>query len=188
MATSDDVFQGVKLGMFEDSNSIAKALSKHVKNKDVFFFCVGTDRVSGDSFAPFIGTYLTKLGYENVLGTIDEPVHGMNLDEKIALIPEGKTVIAIDASVGEVENIGKIIVSSGKLYAGSGMGKKLTPVGDFTIKGITCMNTHDSEMNFNLLCGTRLSIVLKMVEQCVGAIESAFPLQHETKYKLSIGG
>lgn len=185
MAGREDAFEGVRLGVCEDSDSLAKVFNKHVKTKDVFFLCVGTDRLSGDSFAPFVGTYLTKLGYENVLGTIDEPVHAQNLDKKIALIPDGKIVIAIDAGVGKNENIGKLLMSSGKLHAGAGVGKKLTPVGDFVIHGIVNINSRDASLNLKVLAATRLSTVLRMAEQCVKAIEVSFPLQHVTKHKFS---
>jgi hypothetical protein len=46
---------------------------------DVHFICIGTDRSSGDSLGPFVGTYLNEMGYKNVYGTLDEPVHAMNL-------------------------------------------------------------------------------------------------------------
>lgn len=181
MAGREDVFEGVQLGIFEDKESLAASFSKHVKTKDVFFLCVGTDRISGDSFAPFVGNYLKELGYENVLGTIDEPVHALNLDENISKIPSGKTIIAIDASLGKEENIGKLVFNTGKLHAGRGVGKILTPVGDYNIHGVVNRNYGgvSKEMTTTLLSNTRLSIVLKLARQCSDAIQVSFPLEKQ---------
>jgi putative sporulation protein YyaC len=182
MAGREDVFEGVQLGIFEDKESLAASFSKHVKTKDVFFLCVGTDRISGDSFAPFVGSYLKELGYENVLGTIDEPVHALNLDENIAKIPSGKTIIAIDASLGKEENIGKLVFNTGKLHAGRGVGKTLTPVGDYNIHGVVSKSLGSSiskEMSMTLLAHTRLSMVLKLARRCADAIEVSFPLEKQ---------
>jgi putative sporulation protein YyaC len=176
MAGNENVFKGITLGKFKDHESLTDSLNKHIKTDDVYFFCVGTDRSSGDSFAPFVGTYLTELGYKNVLGTIDEPVHGQNLDEMIKLIPEGKLVIAIDACLGQKHNIGKLILKSGSLYAGAGVDKDLTPVGDFHIAGVVNVDANDKMINYQLLAGTRLSEVIKMAKTCTVAIEKAFPL------------
>jgi len=185
MAGNDDVFEGVRLGVFEDVKSLSASFNKHVKTKDVFFLCIGTDRSSGDSFAPFVGSFLKELGYENVLGTIDEPVHALNLEESVAKIPKGKTVIAIDASLGREDSIGKISFNSGSLHAGRGVGKKLIPVGDFSIHGVVNISSSCVDLNFKVLQGTRLSNVLKLAKQCVGSIEVAFPLEKQGENKVT---
>jgi putative sporulation protein YyaC len=179
MAGNEKVFKGVTLGKFKDFESLTDSLNKHIKTDDVYFFCVGTDRSAGDSFAPFVGTYLTELGYENVLGTIDDPVHGQNIDEMIKLIPEGKLVIAIDACLGQKHNMGKLILKSGSLYAGAGVDKSLSPVGDFHIAGVVNIDANDKRINYQLLAGTRLSTVIQLAKTCAAGIEKAFPLHSE---------
>ena len=44
--------------------------------------CIGTDRSTGDSLGPLIGYKLREKGMKNarVLGTLEEPVHAMNLE------------------------------------------------------------------------------------------------------------
>lgn len=174
MVASEKEFKGVKIGLYEESKDLEVALKKHV-NGNVFVLCVGTDRLTGDSFAPFVGTFLKQKGYENVLGTIDDPVHAVNLDEKIKEIPEGYTVLAIDASLGE--NVGKLTLHSGSLLPGRGVGKELTPVGDFNIGGIV-NKAHPSSDMLNLMgiSNTRLSVVIKLAETCAEAINEAFPM------------
>ncbi|KON87426.1 hypothetical protein AF332_11710 [Sporosarcina globispora] len=180
MAGHEKVFKGVAIGRyFDEPEKLSKDLQKHVKG-DVVFFCVGTDRNTGDSFAPFIGTFLKEKGYENVIGTIDDPVHATNLDEKIKDIPEDKTVLAIDACMGRLKSVGNIVLNSGALRAGAGVGKDLTPVGDFHIQGIVNVDGGFSgELSAMILGSTRLSFVLNLAKQCVAAIEESFPLHNE---------
>ena len=57
-------------------------------------------------------------------GTIEEPVHAMNLAETMDKIDKENTlVIAVDASVGKAEHIGHIGICEGSIKPGSGVGK-----------------------------------------------------------------
>lgn len=80
---------------------------KHLSASEVVFLCIGTDRSTGDSLGPLVGTYLSDLGY-NVIGTIDEPCHAMNLSDRLEET-NGLVVIAVDASLGRVSRIGEVI-------------------------------------------------------------------------------
>ena len=44
--------------------------------------CVGTDRSTGDALGPITGTLLAETGSDvmDVWGTLDDPVHAVNLD------------------------------------------------------------------------------------------------------------
>lgn len=173
MAGKENVFKGVTIGRYyNEEGKLAKDLHKHLKG-DVVFLCVGTDRSTGDSFAPLIGTMLKEKGYDNVIGTIDDPVHATNLDERIKEIPEGKTILAIDACLGRLKSVGKLVLNSGSLRPGAGIGKELTPVGDYHIQGVVNISGF---MEFVVLQSTRLSLVMKLAKQCAAAIEEAFPL------------
>lgn len=179
MAGSEKMLNGVTIGRYESGDSkFTKDLRKYLKG-DVTIVCIGTDRSSGDSFAPFVGTMLQEKGYMNVIGTIDDPVHGTNLKERIKEIPKGHLVLAIDSCLGSRDNIGTTMFNSGKLMPGAGLGKKLPHVGDFNLKGVVNMDSGSSKMNFQLLSATRLSTVLKMAKHCVSSIEEAFPLISE---------
>lgn len=179
MAGHEKVFQGIQIGKYEnDDKKLSKDLHKYLKG-DITIICIGTDRSTGDSFAPFVGSLLQERGYENVIGTIDYPVHGVNLEERIKEIPEGNLVLAIDSCLGMKSNIGKLFLNSGKLQPGAALGKNLNCVGDFNIKGVVNVTTDDAEINYKLLGATRLSSVLKMARYCVHSIEEAFPLSIE---------
>lgn len=178
MVAYEYVFNGVQYGKFNEYIKLSKSLSKHIKENlnDVIFFCIGTDRITGDSFAPFIGTMLKEKGYENVMGCIDHPIHAINLDDKIKEIPNGKTVIAFDTSLGKSRNIGKIVFNKGKLYPGKGVDKNLTPIGDYSVYGIVNVSGF---MEIEVLQATRLSVVLSIAKEVVKAIEIAFPLENK---------
>jgi putative sporulation protein YyaC len=183
MVAHDDLTGGVQFGRFTDKDELSKAISKYIKQdlNEVIFFCIGTDRSTGDSYAPLIGTLLKEQGYENVIGCLDDPVHAVNLDERIKEIPEGKTVIALDACLGRLKNVGTISLNKGSVSPGAGVGKELTKVGDFNIQGVVNVSGF---MEFFVLQNTRLSTVMNMAKETVASINQAFPLvsvKHEVE-------
>ena len=50
--------------------------------------CIGTDRSTGDSLGPLIGYKLSrrKSNFVTIYGTLDNPVHAVNLNDTISLI------------------------------------------------------------------------------------------------------
>jgi len=184
MVALDDKTGGVQFGKFDKGKDLSMAIRKYIKVDldDLFIICIGTDRSTGDSLAPLVGSMLTEKGYKNVIGTIDDPVHAVNLDDKLKLIPEGKTVLAIDAALGKLHNVGKLHFNKGSLSPGAGVGKELTNVGDFNIQGTVNVSGH---MEFLVIQTTRLSLVMRMAKDIAFAIENAFTLPNTNKvYRL----
>lgn len=138
-------------------------------------FCIGTDRYIGDCLGPLIGTLLTKLNIVvPVYGTLDEPIHAVNLTKNIIdakiKYPSHK-VIAIDACLGTKDNIGSIQIKKTPIHPGKGVGKKLPPVGDISIVGI--VDSAESK-EFLYIHNIRLSLIMKMAESIVRGIYRAF--------------
>ena len=84
----------------------------------VMFLCIGTDRSTGDSLGPLIGHKLRgrRLAGAAVIGTLDKPVHAMNLDlyaRYIKLHYPDYVVVAIDASVGSPDHVGYATLGRG---------------------------------------------------------------------------
>lgn len=127
--------------------------------------CVGTDRVTGDSLGPLVGTFLSAYERENripVYGTLDSPVHALNLDDSWKQIKKKhprSQIIAVDASLGSKKHLGYITLGWGSLKPGAGVQKNLSCVGDFFITGI--INTSVPEAQ-TALQNTRLSSVADM--------------------------
>ena len=91
------------------------------KGKDgIMFLCIGTDRSTGDSLGPLVGHMLRsrRLKGAAVIGTLDKPVHAMNLDlyaRYIRLHYPDYVVVAIDASVGSLDHVGYATLGRGAL-------------------------------------------------------------------------
>ncbi|HHW57508.1 MAG TPA: spore protease YyaC [Clostridia bacterium] len=150
---------------YDDSNAIyyISSFLKPLLDINSVFLCIGTDKFITDSLGPIVGNLLIKSLPSNyyIYGTLKSPVHAMNLEENIKYIkkrhPHSK-IIAIDASLGDKENIGKIAIKKAPLYPGKGVGKILPPVGDISIVGI--VEVYDSL----LVNSTRLGFVFDIAE------------------------
>lgn len=169
--------------LFRDSyqnNRMVEGLSYHLYSTllskidfyDIIFVCIGTDRSTGDALGPIVGSKLQKLYPENVTvyGTLDEPVHAMNLEETILMIKQKHRfpyIIAIDACLGELKSVGMITLAEGPLKPGAGVQKKLPEIGDIHITGIVNVGGF---MEYFVLQNTRLSIVMKMADKIATSI------------------
>ncbi len=135
--------------------------------------CIGTDKCIFDTLGPLIGTMLTKNGIcLDVYGTLENPVHGMNVAERTREIKQKnyKTVIAIDACLSNKTEQGIIEVRERPIRPGKGIGKSLPEIGDISIIGIT--GTSDKNID-ELIENTRLSEVYEMAEVITAGILNA---------------
>ncbi len=134
--------------------------------REVVVLCIGTDRSTGDSLGPLVGTRLKQLNYNgfDVFGTLDQPVHAVNL---VSVVEQIKTkyhnpiIIAIDACLGKADRVGYINVKPGVLYPGTALQKSLPAVGDLHISGIVNVGGFLEHL---VLQNTRLSLVFQMAE------------------------
>lgn len=103
--------------------------------------CVGSDRVAGDSLGPMTGTLLEESKLPLFLyGTLRSPVTAREvryMKGYLAKTHPLAPVLAVDAAVGEREEVGLIKVIASPLLPGSGSNKQLGEVGDLSILGIT---------------------------------------------------
>ena len=155
--------------IFEATEALRTILPQGITNDDVFIICIGTDRSTGDSLGPLTGTKLRELGYTNVIGTLEEPVHAMNLQEAIQSAPKDKIIIAIDACLGKSGSIENIDISKGPIKPGAGVDKDLPAVGDYSIAGIVNVGGF---MEYFVLQNTRLSLVMKLSNIIVAALHN----------------
>lgn len=105
-----------------------------------------------------------KISSAAVFGTLERPVHAMNLEEYARLIKNcyhDCLVVAVDASVGNREHVGYLTLGKGSLRPGLGVSKELGAVGDIFITGIVggC-SSYDPLM----LQSVRLSVVMRMAD------------------------
>ncbi|KEO83247.1 spore protease YyaC [Tumebacillus flagellatus] len=146
-------------------------------NRDILFLCIGTDKATGDCLGPLLGTYLQEAGYDNVIGTLDAPCHGVNLHTIVNSLPVNKQVIAIDACLGPEANIGTFELRNGPLRAGEGTGNDQRPIGDYSILGFVNVHTHNMKINRENLQSTSFGFVRKMTQDLKIALMARFPLE-----------
>jgi len=135
----------------------------------VVLLCIGTDRSTGDCFGPLAGSQLSheRQDFFHIYGTLDQPVHAANLQDYIENIRQtfsNPFIVAIDACLGSVENVGYINICDGPLQPGAGVNKSLPPVGDIYITGIVNVGGF---MEYLVLQNTRLNLVMNMSQVLV---------------------
>ena len=142
--------------------------------------CIGSDLAVGDSLGPVTGTMLRRkgecMGY--IYGTLKNPVTAKEVkyvDSFLRKTHPGSKIIAVDAAVGDENDIGLIKVIDAPLKPGSGANKRLGRVGDISILGIVAKK---SAFSYSLINLTRLNVVYSMAEIIAGAV-AAFTLQRE---------
>ncbi|MEW9053348.1 MAG: spore protease YyaC [Neobacillus sp.] len=163
---------------FEAAENLAKKLLSTIPSasgRPVVFVCIGTDRSTGDSLGPLVGTLLEdkKLKGFYVYGTLDEPIHAVNLEERLKEITikhDHPFIIGIDACLGRLKNVGAIQVGDGPVKPGAGVNKELPAVGDIHITGIVNVSGF---MEFFVLQNTRLNLVMKMAKTIANGIYQA---------------
>lgn len=150
--------------------------SKLPSYQPIVVICVGTDRSTGDSLGPLVGSHLNKtstLRNLHLFGTLDEPVHAMNLAETVDRIHkqfQNPFIVAVDACLGQVASVGCIQVAHGPLKPGAGVNKDLPPVGDIHVTGIVNVGGF---MEYFVLQNTRLSLVMNMANVIGDALHAA---------------
>lgn len=104
--------------------------------EELAFVCIGTDRSTGDSFGPWVGTLIHERGMPNVIGTIRQPCDADHYDRMTRDIPESMKVVAIDACLGQRERQGNYLIDEGPLYPARATGRGLASIGHYSIAGV----------------------------------------------------
>lgn len=144
--------------------------------QDLVIVCIGTDRSTGDALGPLVGTLLKRFLGNSIVaqnvhlyGTLEQPVHAVNLNETLQSIHKSHNqpyILAVDACLGKLANVGTVQLGSGPLKPGAGVNKDLPEVGDIHITGIVNVGGF---MEYFVLQNTRLHLVMSMAE-CISTI------------------
>ncbi|MBO8159667.1 spore protease YyaC [Thermosyntropha sp.] len=139
--------------------------TQDIFSREIIYICIGTDRATGDCLGPLTGTKLkTYVPSAFIYGTLEEPVHAVNLIKTLEDIKEKYShplLIAVDACLGNSDRIGYINVRKGALKPGTALKKELPEVGDFHISGV--VNT-GGFLEHMVLQNTRLYTVYRMAD------------------------
>ena len=166
---------------YKDSGAIWKLSTfflEHIPfySPDLIFFCIGTDRSTGDALGPLTGSRLTEFQAfpYPVIGTLESPLHALNLEQHIKdvlLNYPNAYIVAIDACLGKESSIGQLIVHDGSMLPGLAVGKSLPPVGNVSIKGIVNISGF---MEYAVLQSTRLHLPFEMSRTIARALQLAY--------------
>ncbi|MBE5742335.1 MAG: spore protease YyaC [Clostridiales bacterium] len=133
--------------------------------------CIGTDAVQGDSLGPLTGSLLKEriLGKTLVLGNMDCPITAKEIPSVAEFLREvfPKTpILAVDAALGEKQEIGTVKVLDKPLKPGLGVNKNLSPIGTSSVIAVV----EEKCGNKNLLGAVRLSLIYKMADLISSAV------------------
>lgn len=140
---------------------------------EIVFLCIGTDRMTGDSFGPLVGTKLQELLEEynifniSIYGTLNQNICYTNVKEVLNIIKnkhKNACVVVIDAALSKEENIGQIYVQKGKMSLGKGLYKEKLEIGDISIKAVVGKSYKLSKYNFSILQNISLNVVINLSE------------------------
>lgn len=151
---------------------LTNLLNIALPKQPIVVVCIGTDRSTGDSLGPLVGSSLQKYrsSFMHVYGTIAEPVHALNLADTLDRVYAehfNPFIIGIDACLGQASSVGCIQAGRGPVRPGAGVNKELPPVGDMHITGIVNVGGF---MEYFVLQNTRLHLVISMsdiISQCL---------------------
>ncbi len=151
---------------------VAEALSRfNQKQLTPLIICVGSDLVLGDSLGPLVGTMLKERNVSSyVYGTLNFPITAKEVEYAksfLTLMHPGSFAIAVDAAVGNEDDVGLIRTVNRGLKPGLGVDKKLGVIGDCSIIGVVAGK---SSQNYNLFNLTRLNLIYKMAEKIAEGI------------------
>ena len=123
----------------DSSREIARLLGKCIKRHkrdwtEIVFLCIGSDRVTGDCLGPYVGYRLSQHQLPGIFvyGTLNQPVHAVNLSDITDFISKSHPfalVIAIDASLGDERHLG---ACGGYLYYWNCKYCRNSGISDFT--------------------------------------------------------
>lgn len=160
----------------EMSKQIAHTL--RLSSKEPVFLCIGSDRSTGDSFGPLVGTMLKEhlIPYQ-VFGTLSEPVHAQNLKIVLKEIQKKKLdslIFAIDACLGDPHQIESIYFNEGSFCPGNAVHQTLPEVGDYHLKAV--VNHLDPFFPVHSLNNTRLDTVMRLAKRTTSILINATQL------------
>lgn len=156
------------------------SLTENKQYSNVVILCVGTTKLTGDTFGPIVGHKLKKLFSKmnniNVIGDLENTVHSGNIhciQQSIKANYSNPFIIAVDSALSSRENIGNIVVSPYGIALGKGIGKNVCYVGNMSIKGVVARDFNIPKYNFKILQNTNLGLIMNMADTVADGIYSS---------------
>ncbi|MCE3203240.1 spore protease YyaC [Paenibacillus sonchi] len=142
--------------------------------EQITFLCIGTDRSTGDALGPLTGSQLLEQGFPHVSGTMPSPCDADNLEARIAEIPAGQIVIAVDACLGPPASLGYFLTADEPLRPAQSVGLNLPAVGHYSLAAIVDVY---GPRPYRTLQSTPLHRVMVMAKQIALAAAAGFGME-----------
>ncbi|MBE5756351.1 MAG: spore protease YyaC [Clostridiales bacterium] len=144
---------------------VSTALTNIIGSKKAIICSIGSDLVLGDSVGPLVGSILQENKVDTfIYGTLKNPVTAKEISyikKYLTSIHKNIPIIAVDAALGNKDEVGLIKVVEGGLRPGLGVNKNFSYIGDVSIMAIVAEKGVNGE---KLLRLTRLNLVYKFAE------------------------
>jgi len=137
------------------------------------FLCVGTDRSTGDSFGPLVGSMLAGRVGAHVAGTLADPVHAQNLVQRVEAMRAWGVcpLVVVDAHIGGEP--GSLRLGVGGLEVAGGVCGR---VGDIGLSGVVLPAVGEHFFGVMALGSVRLWLVLQMAHVAARAVTLALEM------------
>lgn len=152
------------------SNKIINLIDKkNISNPKITFLCIGTDRVTGDSLGPIVGSNIQKfidskkISNIEVIGNLEKNLNNTNIEEYTEKLED--IIIVIDSAISNTYDIGQIIIDEKNIKAREALDNGKDINSNINIKCIVAKNFENDETNFLMLQNVKLGIVLNLAEK-----------------------
>lgn len=103
--------------------------------KDIVVVNIGSDKAIFDSIGPLVGSKIeNKLKHIYSYGNLQYPIHALNLIDRVTEIEnihgDDTYYLAVDAAIGDTEEVLNIKYSQSPISPGKGVGKTIRSVGN----------------------------------------------------------
>lgn len=148
---------------------------------DIIFVFIGTDCNLGDSLGPLCGEMLKKTNKKCfIYGSLKNTITAKDVpyvSEYLKNAHPSSFVVAIDAALGNKNDVGKIKITDKGVKPGLGVNKILPTIGNASIVGVV----GEKNDTHNMASVMRLGQVFSMAKKISSAIEKYLDLKDNSK-------
>lgn len=151
-----------------------QSLGNNYGMKNIVIVCLGTTKIVGDSLAPRVGQRLREQNVPVfVYGTQEKQINSLNYKEYYSFIERqhcNDIIIVVDATLGQPDMVGKIVLSKLGIKPGGAFEDKRNRIGDIGIMAIVGSSQGDRLANLNSVSEQTLQLLEKKTIELIQAI------------------
>lgn len=157
-------------GCLKISECVNFIIDSYIKSNanEIIIVNIGTDKCTGDCFGPLLGSLLEENTNLDIYGTLEYPIHALNLKRELTFIKHihpNAFIIATDACLGN--GVDEIHLRDLPIRPGAGVEKNLQEIGDLSFAYIVG-NKEDS--SFFASINYRIGLAYKAAKQICNVI------------------